>query len=235
MDSVPIVAITGQVASAAIGTDAFQEADIRGITMPITKHSFLVTKPDGHPARDRGGVPHRQHRTARPGAGRHRQGRPAGAGAVPLAAAARPARLPTGDQAARQAGPRGGEADRRGHPPVLYVGGGVVKAGASEELAGLVELTGIPVITTLMARGVFPDSHPLNLGMPGMHGTVAGGRRAAAQRPADRPRHPVRRPGDRQAGHVRARWPRSSTPTSTRPRSPRTGWPTSRSSATART
>ena len=79
MDSVPIVAITGQVASAAIGTDAFQEADIRGITMPITKHNFLVTDPADIPRTDRRGVPHRRHRPARPGAGRHRQGRPAGA------------------------------------------------------------------------------------------------------------------------------------------------------------
>ena len=78
MDSVPMVAITGQVASPAIGTDAFQEADIRGITMPITKHNFLVTKAADIPRRDRRGLPHRRHRSPRPGAGRHHQGRAAG-------------------------------------------------------------------------------------------------------------------------------------------------------------
>ena len=82
MDSVPIVAITGQVGSAAIGTDAFQEADIRGITMPITKHSFLVTKPEDIAAGHRLGVPHRRHRPARTRAGRHHQGRAAGPVAV---------------------------------------------------------------------------------------------------------------------------------------------------------
>ena len=79
MDSVPIVAITGQVASAAIGTDAFQEADIRGITMPITKHSYLITKPARHRPGDRVGIPHRRHRPPGTGARRHRQGRAAGA------------------------------------------------------------------------------------------------------------------------------------------------------------
>ena len=79
MDSVPMVAVTGQVASAAIGTDAFQEADIRGITMPITKHNFLVTDPAEIPRTDRRGVLHRLHRPPRPGAGRRGQGRDAGA------------------------------------------------------------------------------------------------------------------------------------------------------------
>ena len=112
MDSVPMVAITGQVASAAIGTDAFQEADIRGITMPITKHNFLVTKADDIPAAIAAGVPHRRHRTTRPGAGRRHQGRAAGPVRLHLADAPGPAGLPPGDQAARQAGARGGPADR---------------------------------------------------------------------------------------------------------------------------
>ncbi len=89
--------------------------------------------------------------------------------------------------------------------PVLYVGGGVIRGEATEELLDLAELTGIPVVTTLMARGAFPDSHPQNLGMPGMHGTVAA---VAALQKSDlliALGHPLRRPGDRQAGFVRAR------------------------------
>ena len=112
----------------AIGTDAFQEADIRGITMPITKHNFLVTKAEEIPA----AIAAAFHiaGTGRPGsgAGRHHQGRLAGQVRFHLAEAAGPAGLPTGDQAARQAGARGGPADRRPKRPVLYVGGGVLKA-----------------------------------------------------------------------------------------------------------
>ncbi len=94
LDSVPIVAVTGQVASSVIGSDAFQEADIRGITMPITKHSFLVTDPGRDPARRRGGLPHRLHRSSRPGPGRRRQGRPPGDDHLRVAARARAAGLP---------------------------------------------------------------------------------------------------------------------------------------------
>ena len=173
MDSVPMVAITGQVSSGVIGTDAFQEADIVGITMPITKHSFLVTDPND--------IPHVMAEAFHlastgppgPGPGRRRQGRPAGPDDLLLAAEDRPARLPPGGPRPQQAGPRGGRADRRASKPVLYVGGGVVKAHASAELRRLAELTGAPVVTTLMARGVFPDSHPQHVGMPGMHGTVS--------------------------------------------------------------
>jgi acetolactate synthase I/II/III large subunit len=105
---------------------------------------------------------------------------------------------------------------------VLYVGGGVIRAGRHAELRALAELTGIPVVTTLMARGAFPDSHPQHLGMPGMHGTVAAVDRAAEGRPAHRL---GARFDDRVTGKLstlRARTPRSSTPTSTRPRSART-------------
>ena len=173
MDSVPIVAITGQVPSAAIGTDAFQEADIRGITMPITKHSYLLTDPDDIP------------RTIAEAFHIASTGRP-GPVLVDISKDAlqkmttfswpselalpgyRPTTRPHGKQV-REAARLIAEAKR----PVLYVGGGVIKANASAELAMLAELTQIPLITTLMARGAFPDSHELHLGMPGMHGSVA--------------------------------------------------------------
>ncbi|MEV4099070.1 acetolactate synthase large subunit [Nonomuraea sp. NPDC049649] len=173
MDSVPIVAITGQVASAAIGTDAFQEADISGITMPITKHNFLVTDPADIP------------RTIAEAFHIAQTGRP-GPVLVDIAKDAlqaettfswppvmqlpgyRPVTRPHSKQI-REAAKLMAESRR----PVLYVGGGVHKARASDELRRLAELTGIPVVTTLMARGTFPDSHPQHLGMPGMHGSVA--------------------------------------------------------------
>jgi acetolactate synthase-1/2/3 large subunit len=173
MDSVPIVAITGQVPTHLIGTDGFQEADIRGITMPITKHSYLVT--------DAAEIP-RVIAEAFHIAG---TGRP-GPVLVDIAKDAlqamthfvwpnelalpgyRPTTRPHGKQV-REAARLIAAAER----PVLYVGGGVIKANASAELKMLAELTQIPVVTTLMARGAFPDSHQLHLGMPGMHGTVA--------------------------------------------------------------
>jgi len=173
MDSVPIVAITGQVASGAIGTDAFQEADIRGITMPITKHSFLVTKPEDI-ARSIAEAFHIAS-TGRPGAV-----------LVDIAKDALqmqtefnyPENIDLGGYSPKlDASP---EAIRdaaaliaQSKAPVLYIGGGAIKAGAHKELLKLAELTGAPVVTTLMARGAFPDSHPQHLGMPGMHGTVA--------------------------------------------------------------
>ncbi|HET9650180.1 MAG TPA: acetolactate synthase large subunit [Microlunatus sp.] len=173
MDSVPIVAITGQVAGASIGTDAFQEADIRGITMPITKHNFLVTKPEDIPE----AIASAFHiaGTGRPGPVLVDITKDALQARSPFVwprelnlPGYRPVLKPHGKQV-REAARLIGESRR----PVLYVGGGVVKARAWDELAELAELTGIPVVTTLMARGVFPDSHPQNMGMPGMHGTVA--------------------------------------------------------------
>ncbi len=173
MDSVPMVAITGQVPSHAIGTDAFQEADIHGITMPITKHSYLVTDPADIPRT----VAEAFHLAA--------TGRP-GPVLVDVAKDAlqaqttfdyptevslpgyRPTTRPNSKQI-KQAARLVAAAQR----PVLYVGGGVIRASASAELERLVTLTGIPVVTTLMARGALPDSHPQHLGMPGMHGTVA--------------------------------------------------------------
>jgi acetolactate synthase-1/2/3 large subunit len=173
MDSVPIVAITGQVNSAAIGTDAFQEADIRGISMPITKHSFLVTDPadiapsvaaafhiaaTGRP----GPVLVDIAKDALQGATSYRQ-----PGTIDLPGY-RPVTRPHAKQV-REAARLIVESRR----PVLYVGGGVIKAGASAQLRKLAEVSGVPVVTTLMARGAFPDSHPQHLGMPGMHGSVA--------------------------------------------------------------
>ncbi|MFJ7085848.1 acetolactate synthase large subunit [Streptomyces griseus] len=172
MDSVPLVAITGQVASKAIGTDAFQEADICGITMPITKHNFLVTKAED--------IPH----TIAEAFHIASTGRP-GPVLVDIAKDALQAKTtfswpPTQDlpgyrpvtkphaKQIREAAKLITQSKR----PVLYVGGGVLKAGATAELKVLAELTGAPVTTTLMALGAFPDSHPLHVGMPGMHGAV---------------------------------------------------------------
>jgi acetolactate synthase-1/2/3 large subunit len=173
MDSVPMVAITGQVASGAIGTDAFQEADIRGITMPITKHSFLVTKPEDI-ARS---VAEAFHIAS--------TGRP-GAVLVDIAKDALqmqtefnyPKSIDLGGykpklEAAPEAIRDAAALIAQSKAPVLYIGGGAIKAEAHRELLKLAELTGAPVVTTLMARGAFPDSHPQHLGMPGMHGTVA--------------------------------------------------------------
>jgi acetolactate synthase-1/2/3 large subunit len=173
MDSVPIVAITGQVPTAMIGTDAFQESDITGITGPVTKHNELVTDVERIPA----AIAEAFHvaSTGRPGPvlvdlpkdilqaqftwswppaldlpGYRVPGPP---DPQRIAAAARMLR----------------EAKR----PVLYVGGGVIKSNSHEALRELAEVTKAPVTTTLMARGAFPDSHPLALGMPGMHGMYA--------------------------------------------------------------
>ncbi len=173
MDSVPIVAITGQVASGFIGTDAFQEADIRGITMPITKHSYLVTDAAEIPRV----IAEAFHiaGTGRPGpvlvdiSKDALQSMTGFEWPVELALPGyRPTTKPHGKQV-REATRLLLEAER----PVLYVGGGVIKAEASAELKVLAEMAQIPVVTTLTARGAFPDSHPLHMGMPGMHGTVA--------------------------------------------------------------
>ena len=173
MDSVPMVAITGQVASWSVGTDAFQEADIVGITLPITKHNFLVTKAEDI-ARTIAEAFHIAS-TGRPG--------PVLVDITKDALQAettfrwpvemnlpgyRPVSKPHAKQV-REAARMLAEAKR----PVFYIGGGVLKARASAEFRVLAELTEAPVVTTLMARGAFPDSHPLHLGMPGMHGTVA--------------------------------------------------------------
>jgi acetolactate synthase-1/2/3 large subunit len=172
MDSVPIVAITGQVARPAIGTDAFQEADIQGITLPITKHNFLIQSPEEIP--EIMAEAFHLASTGRPGPVLvdipkdvlQAQTIFAWPPALDLPGY-RPTLHPHGKQI-REAARLIAAAKR----PVLYVGGGVMKAGATEGLRKLAELTGIPVVTTLMALGSFPDSHPQHLGMPGMHGTV---------------------------------------------------------------
>ena len=172
MDSVPMLAITGQVFSNLMGTDAFQEADIVGITMPVTKHSFLVKRAEDIPA------------TIAAAAHIATTGRP-GPVLVDITKDAqqakfsfrwppkvdlpgyRPITKAHGKQVAAAA-QLFAEAKR----PVLYVGGGIIRSNASDELLALAELTNAPVVTTLMARGAFPDSHQQHLGMPGMHGTV---------------------------------------------------------------
>ncbi|MDO5083149.1 MAG: acetolactate synthase large subunit [Arachnia propionica] len=173
MDSTPLVAITGQVNSTAIGTDAFQEADIRGIVMPITKHSFLIKRTEDIPL----AIKEAFHiaSTGRPGPVLVDIAKDALAGSAPFhwpRELELPGYKPTIKPHVRQvkAAARMIEQSRR---PVLYIGGGVVRAQAFEALAQLVEKTRIPVVTTLMARGAFPDSHELHMGMPGMHGTVA--------------------------------------------------------------
>ncbi len=173
MDSVPVVAITGQVSTSLIGTDGFQEADISGITLPITKHNFLVTKAEDI-ARTIAEAFHVAS-TGRPGpvlvdiAKDALQSQTTFRWPVPFDLPGyHPVTRPHSRQV-REAARMMAEARR----PVLYAGGGVIKAGASAELLELAELTGMPVVTTLMARGGFPSSHRQNLGMPGMHGTVA--------------------------------------------------------------
>ncbi len=171
--SVPMVAITGQVPAPAIGTDAFQEADIRGVTMPITKHNYLVTDPREIP------------KAIAEAFYIANSGRP-GPVLVDIAKDAlqkmtdynypssinllgyKPQTEPNA-QSIRDAAALIAQSSK----PVFYIGGGVIKANASKDLLKLAELVGAPVVTTLMARGAFPDSHNQHLGMPGMHGTVA--------------------------------------------------------------
>ena len=171
VDSIPIVVITGQVATSAIGSDAFQETDTTGITMSITKHNWLVTSASEIPRV----VAEAFHvaTTGRPG----------------------PVLIDFPKDVANQTmewyWPKrldlpGYQPTTKGHPkmieqaaaiiagaerPVIYAGGGAMRAGVGGEVLELAERTGIPVVTTLMARGIIPDSHPLALGMPGMHGS----------------------------------------------------------------
>lgn len=172
LDSVPIVAITGQVGAASIGTDAFQEADIIGASLPITKHSFLITDATQIPQRLAEAFYIAQ------------SGRP-GPVIVDITKSAQNEKcdfiwppkinLP-GYNPNRQASDRrvtaAAQAILNARQPVIYAGGGVIRAGAFCELREFVEMTNIPIVTTLNARGAFPDSDPRCLGMPGMHGTV---------------------------------------------------------------
>jgi len=173
LDSIPVVFITGQVNSKLIGYDAFQETDVTGITLPITKHNYLVTNADEIPRI----IAEAFHIAS--------TGRP-GPVLVDISKDALQARttfswppridLPGYRPVTRPHGKQIREAARliaAAERPILYVGGGVIRAEASEELRRFVELSKIPVVTTLMARGALPDSHPLHLGMPGMHGSVS--------------------------------------------------------------
>ncbi|MGN6693202.1 MAG: acetolactate synthase large subunit [Aquihabitans sp.] len=179
MDSIPMVCITGQVATAAIGTDAFQEADITGITQSVTKHNFLVTEAQDVPMAIRQAF--HIATTGRPG--------------PVLVDIPKDIVDPTNPRSAMEwvwptdeeviASLPGYKPTTTGHPkkikeavelmlaserPVIYAGGGILKGRAAEALRELAELLEFPVVTTLMARGAFPDDHELCLGMPGMHG-----------------------------------------------------------------
>ena len=173
MDSVPLLAITGQVNSHAIGTDAFQEADIVGITMPITKHSFLVTNAADIPAVMASAV--HIATTGRPGPVLVDVAKDAQNAKFefvwPPQQDLTPGYKPISDPHGKQI-QAAAELILQSKKPILYVGGGVIRAGANKELLRLAKVTGAPVTTTLMARGAFPDSSPQHLGMPGMHGTV---------------------------------------------------------------
>ncbi len=170
MDSIPIVVVTGQVPYSVIGSDAFQECDTVGITMPVTKHNWLITDPQDVPRVIREAF--HVATTGRPGPVLVDMPKDVSnqemewywPDDVDL-----PGYKPNTKGHAKQikdAARLMGEAER----PVIYAGGGILKARAAETLRELAELTGIHVITTLMARGSFPDDHPLALGMPGMHG-----------------------------------------------------------------
>lgn len=173
IDSVPVVAITGQVGLHLLGTDAFQEADICGVTFPVTKHNFMVTKVEDIPRL----IAEAFHlaSTGRPGpvlvdVPKDIQNQVAEfQWPVELEL---PGYRPTTAPHSRKI-KQAVDLIAQSRRPVLYVGGGVIKANASAELAEFVEKTGIPVVTTLMALGSFPDSHPLHMGMPGMHGSVS--------------------------------------------------------------
>jgi acetolactate synthase I/II/III large subunit len=170
MDSIPIVVITGQVAYSVIGTDAFQEADTVGITMPVTKHNWLISDAQDIP------------RVVREAFHVATTGRP---GPVLIDLPKDVANAQMEWYWPEKVDMPGYKPNVKGHPrqikdaarlinessrPVIYAGGGIMLAGASNELRVLAELTGIPTVTTLMGRGALPDEHPLCLGMPGMHG-----------------------------------------------------------------
>jgi acetolactate synthase I/II/III large subunit len=174
MDSVPLVALTGQVGSTRVGTDAFQEADIVGITLPIVKHSYLIK--DANELPDALNEAIHIAESGRPGpvlvdvcvdqwaveVGELPDGPPAMAGYHPPLSAGHPRQIEAAARVLRAA-----------ERPVIYAGGGIITGEASSQLTRLSEVTGIPVNTTLMGLGGFPGTHPLFIGMPGMHGLAA--------------------------------------------------------------
>lgn len=172
MDSIPLIAITGQVFSTLMGTDAFQEVDIVGITMPITKHSFLVSKPEDIPATV--AAAYQIATTGRPGPVLIDVTKDCQQNSAPFVwpdkvdlPGYKPVQKAHGKQVQAAA-----EMIAQAERPIFYIGGGAIRAKSQKELLKLVEAVGAPAITTLTARGVLPDTHPQNLGMPGMHGTV---------------------------------------------------------------
>ena len=171
MDSIPIVCITGQVASTLIGSDAFQEVDITGITLPITKHNFLVTRAEDILPAIRQGLLHRELRTPGPGAGRHHQGRAERQHRLRLRQHARAAaRLSPGSLSGLGGDRAGAGADQAAKRPMIFCGHGVIKSNAMSLLLEFVHKTNIPVALTLLGLGGFPATHERSLGMMGMHG-----------------------------------------------------------------
>jgi acetolactate synthase-1/2/3 large subunit len=171
MDSTPLVCITGQVKSSLIGTDAFQETDATGITMPVVKHSWLVLDPREIPQAIKSAF--HVARTGRPGPVLVDIAKDAQEGELDFSYPSEPDlpgwRPPTKvhERQVREAAQAIVEAKQ----PIVYAGGGVINADASAELLALVEAAGLPSVVTLMGKGCLPDSHPLNYGAPGMHGS----------------------------------------------------------------
>ncbi|MGA0821040.1 MAG: thiamine pyrophosphate-binding protein, partial [Ilumatobacteraceae bacterium] len=176
MDSIPMVCITGQVSTTAIGTDAFQECDTVGITRSVTKHNELIMSPDEIPLMVRQAF--HIATTGRPGPVLLDLPKDVLQNSMTW-------HWPTDEEVVESL--PGYKPTMKGHPrmikeaarlileakqPVLYVGGGVLKARAAEALLELAEMVDAPVVTTLMARGAIPDDHPLCIGMPGMHGNA---------------------------------------------------------------
>jgi acetolactate synthase-1/2/3 large subunit len=171
MDSTPLVCITGQVRSNLIGTDAFQEIDATGITLPIVKHSWLVQDVRELPATMKAAF--EVARTGRPGPVLVDVAKDVQEAELDFAypdEADLPGWKPPAKVHARQV-VAAAQAIAEAQRPIVYVGGGVVNAEAAAELLALVQAAELPAVTTLMAKGVLPDSHPLNYGPPGMHGS----------------------------------------------------------------
>ncbi len=204
MDSIPLVAITGQVPTAVVGNDAFQEAYITGIAMPVTKHTWMVTDPADIPRAIREAF--HIASTGRPG--------------PVLVDLPKDVLIKEADfEWPEEVDLAGYKPTTKGNVkqvreavklilaaerPVIYAGGGIIRADAADELRKLAETGQLPVVTTLMGRGAFPDTHELGLGMPGMHGHYTA---VTALQKADLlvvDRRPLRRPRHRTPGHVRA-------------------------------
>ena len=236
LDSIPIVCITGQVSSKVLGTDAFQEVDITGITLPVTKHNFLVTRAEDIAPAIREAFQIAQ--SGRPGPVLVDITKDAQqATAIFDFEAAKPApyrphpMLRVEDSGLTQAA----ELIRNAKRPVILAGHGIIRIRRRcEQVRTLAERAQIPVALTLLGLGGFPASHPLNLGMMGMHGEVLGQQRHPGSRPAHRLRHALRRPRHRHTSPPTRPTRRRFTSRSTPPRSTRTSRSMWRSSAISR-